>query len=153
MFAASSDAFLRIRGPGIARRPCARPFGNVSGPIAQEDGHKLVHAGIGEQQSRRVRQERSRRNDRVAVLGEEIEEGLADLGGSHEKWEGRAKGTQSKRQSFFPCTRTKATGSRRGIQDDAALVLANQRLGSRWRENHVTGTTADSGPPWLGWSL
>jgi hypothetical protein len=47
--------------------------------VAEEDGHELVHAGVGEEQAGRVGQQRRRRHDRVAVRGEEIEERLADF--------------------------------------------------------------------------
>ena len=41
--------------------------------LAEEDRHELVHAGIGEQQIRRVGQKRRRRHNGVLFLAEEIE--------------------------------------------------------------------------------
>ena len=75
VLAAGADAFLRV---GDARRIPWRAF-----VCAEKDRHELVHAGVGEEQVRRVRQKRRRRHDGVLFLAKEIEKGLADLGGSH----------------------------------------------------------------------
>ena len=50
---------------------------------AEEIGDELVHPGIGEEQARRLRQQRGRGHDGVLLLLEEIEEGLPDFGGGH----------------------------------------------------------------------
>ena len=85
VFAAGADAFLGVGGAGVLGGAGAGPFGDVGLFVTEEDGHELVHAGVGEEESGRVRQERGRRDDRVALGGEEIEEGLADLGGGHRR--------------------------------------------------------------------
>jgi len=82
---ASADALLGIGGAGVFGRFDAGPSGDVGGAITEEDGHELVHAGVGEKESGRVRQQRGRRDDRVALLGEEIEEALANLRACHEE--------------------------------------------------------------------
>ena len=74
VFAAGADAFLRVGG---ARRFPRRLR------LAEKDRHELIHAGVGEKQIRRVRQQRRRRHNRVLFLAKKIEKGLADLGGSH----------------------------------------------------------------------
>ncbi len=71
---ASADTLLGVRGP----------TGGIGAlGLAEEDGHKLVHACVGEEQVRRVRHERRGLHHRVLLGGEEIEEGLAYLGGGH----------------------------------------------------------------------
>jgi hypothetical protein len=103
VFAAGADAFLGVGGAGVFGRFDAGPLGYVGGAITEEDGHELVHAGVGEEQPGRVRQQRGRRDDRVALLGKKIEERLADLRGGHGSRKGAA-GKQSSRvdglQSF-----------------------------------------------------
>jgi hypothetical protein len=47
VFAAGADAFL-----GVRRAPRAHVRAMN---LAEEDGHELVHAGVGEQQVRRIR--------------------------------------------------------------------------------------------------
>ena len=84
VFAAGADAFLGVGGAGVFGGFDAGPFGDVGGAITEEDRHELVHAGVGEKESGRIRQQGGGRDDRVALLGEEIEEALADLGGSHD---------------------------------------------------------------------
>ena len=74
VLAAGADALLRVggaRGRVGARR------------LAEEDGHELVHARVGEEQIGRVGQQRAGGNDGVLLFLEEIEEGLADVGGGH----------------------------------------------------------------------
>ncbi len=74
MLAPGADAFL---GVGGARR-------SVGGPLlAEEDGHELVHAGVGEEEIRRVGQEGGGGHDGVLFLAKEIEKGLANFGGGH----------------------------------------------------------------------
>ena len=74
MLAAGTDALLGVGGaPGRV--------GALG--LAEEDGHELVHAGVGEQQVRAVRQERGRRDDGVLLRLEEVEERLADLCAGH----------------------------------------------------------------------
>lgn len=80
VLATGADAFLGVGG--AARR--VRTF-----RLAEEDGHELVHAGVGEQQIRRVRHQRGRRDDGVRLRFEKIEERLADLrAGHHAKMSG-----------------------------------------------------------------
>ena len=75
MLAAGADAFLGVGGARrIVRAGCL---------LAEENGHELVHARVGEEQVRRVGQERRRRHNGVLFLAKEIEKGLADFGGSH----------------------------------------------------------------------
>ena len=74
VLAAGADAFCVSATRG----------GFTAASVAEEDRHELVHAGVGEQQVRRVRHERRRRHDGVLLLAKEIEKGLADLGGGHE---------------------------------------------------------------------
>jgi hypothetical protein len=57
VFAAGADAFLGVGGAGVFGWADAGPFGDVGGAIAEEDGHELVHAGVGEEQAGRVRQQ------------------------------------------------------------------------------------------------
>jgi hypothetical protein len=51
--------------------------------LAEENGHELVHAGIGEQQVGAVRHERGGRDNGVPLRLEKVEERLADLCGGH----------------------------------------------------------------------
>jgi len=88
VFAAGADALLGVGGAVVACGADAGPRGDVGLFIAEEDGHELVHAGVGEEQSRRVGQQRGARHDGVLLAVEEIEEGLADLGRGHGKIEG-----------------------------------------------------------------
>ena len=74
MFAAGANAFLRV---GDARRIPRRLL------LPEKNRDELVHPGVREKQIRRIRQERSRRHDRVLLLAKEIEKGLADFGGGH----------------------------------------------------------------------
>ena len=75
VFAAGPNAFLGI---GHARRIPRRFL------LTKKNWHELVHAGVGEKQVRRVRQERRRRHDGVLLLAEEIEKRLPDLGRGHD---------------------------------------------------------------------
>ena len=95
VFTAGADAFLGVGGAGVFGWFDAGPLGDVGRAVTEEDGHELVHAGVGEEQSGRVRQQRGRRHDRVALFGEEIEERLADLRGGH----GSGKGAAGKQSS------------------------------------------------------
>jgi hypothetical protein len=82
VLAAGADALLRVggaRGALGTRR------------LAEEDGHELVHAGIGEEEIGRVGQERAGRDDGVALFAEEIEEAGADFGGGHGWKSGRGE--------------------------------------------------------------
>ena len=49
--------------------------------LAEEDGHELVHAGVGEEEVGGVGQQGAGGDDGVLLFLEEIEEGLADFGG------------------------------------------------------------------------
>ena len=51
--------------------------------LAEEDGDELVHAGVCEQQVRRIGHQGGRRHDCVLLRLEEVEERLADLRGRH----------------------------------------------------------------------
>jgi len=53
--------------------------------LAQEDGHELIHAGVGEQQVGRVGHEARRGHDGVLLRPEEVEKRLADFSGRHTK--------------------------------------------------------------------
>jgi hypothetical protein len=74
VLAAGADAFL---GVGRARR-VVRGFFH-----AEEIRYKRIHPGIGEQQARRLRQQRGGRHNGVLLFTEKIQETLADGGGSH----------------------------------------------------------------------
>ena len=78
VFAAGSDAFL-----GVGRAP--RGVGAFD--LSKEDRDKLIHAGIGEQEVRRVGQQRGGRHNGVLLRFEEIEEALPDLGCGHREME------------------------------------------------------------------
>ena len=70
VLAAGADAFLGIGGAA----GCVGAF-----RLAEEDGHELVHAGIREQQVRRIGQEARGGDDGVLLRLEEVEERLADF--------------------------------------------------------------------------
>ena len=74
MLAAGADAFLGVGHAGPRR-----------GAFAEKEGHELVHAGVREKQVGRGGQQRRRRDDGVALGLEEVEEALAEPGGSHER--------------------------------------------------------------------
>ena len=79
VLATGADAFLRISGTW---RIIGRFF------HAEEIRHERIHARVGEEQSRRLRQQRGRRDNGVQFLTKEIKEALADLGGVHKcGWE------------------------------------------------------------------
>ena len=69
VFAAGADAFLGVGGAG-------RVVGALD--LAEEDGHELVHARVGEEQVGRVGHEAGGRHDGVLLRLEEIEEVLPD---------------------------------------------------------------------------
>ena len=74
VFAAGADALLRVRGTGgFPRR----------GPDTQEVRHKLVHAGIGEEQAGTLRHQRCGGYNGVLLLTEKIKETLANLRCGH----------------------------------------------------------------------
>jgi hypothetical protein len=74
VLAAGADALLGV----------GRAAGRVGAlHLAEEDGHELVHAGVGEEQVRRVRHQRGRRDNGVLLRLEEVEERLADLRAGH----------------------------------------------------------------------
>ncbi len=119
VFAAGADAFLGVGGAGVGGGAGAGPFGDVGLFVAEEDGHELVHAGVGEEQAGRVREQRRRRDDRVLLRVEEIEEGLAELRGGHGPgkkvedtrgrggWQARSEATRAgwrNAQRRVPCT-------------------------------------------------
>ncbi len=88
VLAAGADALLRVRRARVAAGDGAAPLAHIRRALAEEDGDELVHAGVGEEQVRRVGHERRARHDGVLFLAEEIEELLADLGaGEHGAWE------------------------------------------------------------------
>jgi len=80
VFAAGADAFLRVGGAGVAARNDARPFGDVRGALAEEDGHELVHAGVGEKEVGGIGQQARRGHDGVLLRSEEIEKRLSYIG-------------------------------------------------------------------------
>ena len=61
-----------------SRRAGAGPFRDVRRAIPEEHGHKLVHAGVREEQPGRVGQQRGRGHEGVPLLGKKIEEGRTD---------------------------------------------------------------------------
>ena len=71
---ARADALLGIGGAAGGVRALR---------LTEEDRDELVHPGVGEEQVGRVRHQARRLDDRVLLRLEEIEEGLADLGGGH----------------------------------------------------------------------
>ena len=74
VLAAGADAFL-----GVSRATgCVGALG-----LSEEDGHELVHAGVGEQKVRRIGHERGRGNNGVLLRLEEVEERLTDLRAGH----------------------------------------------------------------------
>ena len=74
MFAAGANAFL---GVNDARRIPRRFF------LAEENGHELIHAGVGEKQIGGGRHERRRGHNRVLLFAKEIEKALTDFGAGH----------------------------------------------------------------------
>jgi hypothetical protein len=74
VLAAGTDAFLGVGG-------AAGGVGALG--LVEEDGHELVHAGVGEEQVGAVRQEAGRGDDGVLLRPEEVEERLADLRAGH----------------------------------------------------------------------
>ena len=113
VFAAGADALLGVGGAGVGAGDGAAPGAHVGAALAEEDGHELVHAGVGEQQIRRVGHERRRRHDGVLFLAEEIEELLADLGaGEHGCW-GVKKGGEKRGRISRACAGSAAARSRR----------------------------------------
>ena len=71
---AGADALLGVGGAAGGVRALR---------LAEEDRDELVHPGVGEEQVGGVRHQARRLDDRVLLRFEEIEEGLADLGGGH----------------------------------------------------------------------
>ena len=63
----------------VSSRDGAGPFADVGFFLAEENGDELVHAGVREEQVRRIRHEAGRRHDGVLLRLEEIEERLANL--------------------------------------------------------------------------
>ena len=76
VFAACTDALLCVG------RTCRRIRGFLG---AEEVGHELIHPRIGKEQAGRLWHQRSRWHWRVLLRGKEVEKGLADFGGGHDK--------------------------------------------------------------------
>jgi len=83
MLAASANAFLCIRRARVPARNGSGPFGNVGSTLAQENGHELVHAGIGEEQVGRIGQQARGGHYGVPLGFEEIQEALSYFGARH----------------------------------------------------------------------
>ena len=83
MLTARADALLGVGSPARGVRALR---------LAEEDRDELVHPGVGEEQVRGVRHQARRLDDRVLLRFEEIEEGLADLGGGHGTGKRRREG-------------------------------------------------------------
>jgi hypothetical protein len=83
VFATGANALLRVRCARRQTRNRAGPLIDLGLLLAEEDRHKLVHAGIGEQQIRRVGHQARRRHNGVLLRLEEVEERLADFGARH----------------------------------------------------------------------
>ncbi len=84
VLAAGADALLRVRrAGGEAFVKDAGPGVHISAALAEEDGHELVHAGIGENACAVAAGVAHvvTGDDGVLLLLEEVEEALADLGG------------------------------------------------------------------------
>jgi hypothetical protein len=81
-----SDALLGVGGA----TGCVRAF-----RLAEEDRHELVHAGVREQQVRRIGQKARGRHNGVLLRLEEVEERLADLRTRHHVQNQRLVGTRS----------------------------------------------------------
>ena len=80
---AGADALLGVGGAAGGVRALR---------LAEEDRDELVHPSVGEEQVGGVRHQARRLDDRVLLRFEEIEEGLADLGGGHGTVKGREEG-------------------------------------------------------------
>ena len=77
VFAAGANALLGVGGAS----------GSVGAfDLAEKDGHELIHAGIGEEQIRRIGHQTGGGHNRVLFRLEEIEKALAYLGASHWEW-------------------------------------------------------------------
>src|SRR5262249_27223935 len=76
MFSSGANAFLRIHDAGRVPERLLLP---------EKNRHELVHAGIREQQIRRVGQKRRRRHNRVLFLAKKIEKRLPYLSRSNGK--------------------------------------------------------------------
>ncbi len=74
VLASGSDAFLGVCGPGV--------WGFL---VPEKIRDELVHPGVGEEKIGRFREKRSRGYDLVFFRFEEIEKGLTDFPGFHEK--------------------------------------------------------------------
>ena len=83
VFAASSNTFLGIGRTGINGRNGSGPTGDGGSLFAEENRHELIHAGVGEQQSGRIRHQGGRRHDGVLFRGEKIEERLTNFSAGH----------------------------------------------------------------------
>lgn len=83
VFATCPNAFLGISRARVAFGRGSGPAGDVGLTVPEEDWHKLIHARVGEQESGRSGQQRSGGHDGVILLGEVIEERLANLGRGH----------------------------------------------------------------------
>ena len=83
VFAAGADALLGVGGAGVAAGDGAGPFGNVGGALAEEDGHELVHAGVGEEQVGRIGHQAGRGHDGVPLRLEEVQERLSYFRAGH----------------------------------------------------------------------
>ena len=119
VLAAGADAFLR-RG-----RPRVRPLVE-----AEEHVLELVHAGVGEQQRRVVaRHHRARRHDGVALALEELQEGLADVGGFHGNAFGRTVDAVRRRQASTSTPARRAAAARR----TSAVASGQRRAKARSR--------------------
>ena len=83
MFTAGADALLGICGARVQAGDGVCPARDIGGFAAKEDGDKLIHPSVGEEQVRRIRQQARRRDEGVFFLAKEVEERLTDLGASH----------------------------------------------------------------------
>ena len=80
VLAAGADAFLGVRRALVGAGNAASPLRDIGGFLTEENGDELVHAGVREQEVRRVRHETRGGHDGVLLFVEKIEERLADLG-------------------------------------------------------------------------
>ncbi len=115
VFSAGADALLRVGGAAGG----VRAF-----DLAEEDRDELVHARIGEEEVRRVRQEAGRRHDGVLLRSEEVEKAGPDLGGGHAKPSRKAGAGPGASYSW---------GTGHGARGTVSLVIRHSSFGGAER--------------------
>ena len=79
VFAAGTDALLRVGGSRVSRGDRSGPTGNVGFGLTKKDRHELVHPRVGEKQVGRVGQKTRGLHDGVVFLAEKLEETAANF--------------------------------------------------------------------------